>query len=425
MVVVATFVVLLLIGLPVAIVIGLAAVVWLFTAGMDVFLVAQRMFTGLDTFSLLCVPFFVMVGELMNGSGLTDRLIKVAQLIVGHLPGGLAHINVVTSMLFAGVSGSASADTAAVGGVLIPAMIKEGYSPGYSAAVTAASSCIGPIIPPSMLMIFYAITAEESIQTLFCAGMIPGILMGITQMILCAYYAKKEGHKPNNRRATFKEVIAAIKECWLALLAPIVLVGTILGGVCTPTESGAICCLYCFIVGMFVYKNIKLKDMPQMLANAALMTGTCFYIVATASFLAWMLTAQGVSQAIGVALSGLTGNWVLLMTMFILILLFFGTFMESIAAIIILTPIFLPLATAAGISKVHLGLVMVLGMDLAMITPPVGICLFIAMRIAKISLEDLVKSIWPFMLVCFVVLFAIGYFPQLVTFLPKLLGMMG
>lgn len=422
MLIIGTFVVLLLIGLPVAVVIGLSAVVWLMTSGMDVFLVAQRMFTGLDTFSLLCVPFFVFVGELMNGSGLTDRLVKVAQLIVGHIPGGLAHINVVTSMLFAGVSGSATADTSAVGGVLIPSMIKEGYSPAYSAAVTAASSCIGPIIPPSMLMVFYSITAEQSVATMFCAGVIPGIVLGLVQMVLCAYYAKKEGHKPYSKRATLKDIWNGLKECCLALLAPIILVGTILGGVCTPTEGGAISCMYCLLVGAFVYKTIKWKDIPRMLKNTALMTGTCFFIVSTASFLAWMLTAQGVSQQIGVMLSALTSHKLLLMTMFCVILLFFGCFMESIAAIIILTPIFLPLAKAAGVDPIQLGLVIVLGMDLAMITPPVGMCLFISMRIANISLETLTKAVWPFIVVSVLVLLLIAYWPGFTMFLPRLLG---
>jgi len=273
-----------------------------------------------------------------------------------------------------------------------------------------------------MLMVFYAVIADQSIARMFCAGLIPGIALGLIQMVVCAYYAKKDGHKPYSKRARLPDLIACLKDCWLALLAPLLLIGTILGGVCTPTEGGALACFYCFIVGMFIYKTISWKDLPKMLLETALMTGTCFLIVSTASLLAWLLTAQGVSAQIGVMLSGLTEHWMLLMTMFILVLLFFGTFMESIASLIILVPIFLPLAVSAGIDPIHLGLVMVLGMDLAMITPPVGICLFIAMRIANLSLERLTKAVLPFLIVSILVLMLIAYVPELVMFLPRILN---
>lgn len=422
MILIITFLGLLCLGLPICFVIGGSSVIWLLTRDMDLFLLAQRMFTGMDSFVLLAMPFFMLCGTLMNYAGITRRMIDFAKVCVGHLPGGLSQINVLASMLFAGVSGSASADTSAIGGVMIPAMVKEGYSPEYSAAVTAASSCVGPIIPPSHLMLVYAVLANCSPAYLFVAGLVPGIFLGVSQMILCAYYAKKRGYMAHVKRASFKQFLTTAKDGFFALLAPIIILVGITSGICSPTEAGALAAMYCFFLGLCIYRELKLKDIPKILIETAITTGSCFLIIATANFLAWLITSAGVPQLMVQFLAPLTSNWMLLMLGFILVLLFFGTFMDTIAAMIILVPIFLPLAEIAGINVAHLGLVVVLGMDLGVITPPVGVCLFLACKIANIKLEPLVKEILPFILISVLVLITIGLVPQLVLFLPELLG---
>lgn len=416
------FLILLCIGLPICFVIGGSSLAWLFAKDMDIILLAQRMFTGMDSFVLLAMPFFVLCGNLMNHSGITKRMIAFAKVCVGHLPGGLSQINVLTSMLFAGVSGSASADTSAVGGVLIPAMVEEGYDADYSAAVTAASSCVGPIIPPSHLMLVYAVQASCSPAYLFVAGVVPGVILGLSQMVLCAYYAKKRGYMAHAAKPTWKAFFVTAKDGLLALMAPVIILGGIAGGICSPTEAGAFAATYCILIGMFVYKELKLKDLPKILLESAKTAGSCFLIISTASFLAWLITAQGIPQLVTSVLGPLSHNWMLLMLGFVIILLFFGTFMDTIAAMIILVPIFLPLAIQAGIHPVHLGLVVVLGMDIGVITPPVGVCLFLACKIAKIKLEPLVKAILPFLAVCIFVLLLIAFIPELTLFLPEFLG---
>lgn len=420
MILVVAFLIFLCLGLPICFVIGGSTTIWLFDREMDLFLLAQRMFTGMDSFVLLAMPFFMLCGTLMNYSGITKRMINFAKVCVGHLPGGLSQINVLASMLFAGVSGSASADTSAIGGVMIPSMVKEGYSPEYSAAVTAASSCVGPIIPPSHLMLVYAVLANCSPAYLFVAGVVPGVLLGVAQMILCAYYAKKRGYMAHVKKATSKEFLATAKDGFMALMAPAIILVGITSGICSPTEAGALAAVYCIILGLFVYKELRIKDLPKILIETAITTGSCFLIIATANFMAWLITSAGIPTVMAQFLAPLTGNWRLLMLGFVLVLLFFGTFMDTIAAMIILVPMFLPLARLAGIGTAHLGLVVVLGMDLGVITPPVGVCLFLACKIAKIKLEPLIKEILPFILVSAAVLVIIALFPGLVTFLPNL-----
>lgn len=420
MILVVVFFVLLCLGLPICFVIGGSSVVWLFNRDMDLFLLAQRMFAGMDSFVLLAMPFFMLCGTLMNYSGITRRMIEFAKVCVGHLPGGLSQINVLASMLFAGVSGSASADTSAIGGVMIPSMVKEGYSPEYSAAVTAASSCVGPIIPPSHLMLVYAVLANCSPAYLFVAGIAPGLLLGISQMVLCAYYAKKRNYMSHVKRASLKQFLNTARDGFMALLAPAIILVGITSGFCSPTEAGALAVVYCLFLGLVVYKELRIKDFPKILVETAITTGSCFLIIATANFMAWLITSAGIPQIMAGFLAPLTSNWRLLMMGFILVLLFFGTFMDTIAAMIILVPIFLPLARIAGINPAHLGLVVVLGMDLGVITPPVGVCLFLSCKIANIKLEPLVKEILPFIIVSAAVLVVIGMIPQFVLFLPEL-----
>ena len=415
------FLICMVLGVPIAFCLGITAAVSLISLDMPLRVVAQRIFTGMDSFPLMAVPFFVLAGDLMNYGGTTIRLVRFSNALVGWIRGGLAHTNIVASMFLAGISGSAVADASAIGGILIPGMTKEGYDVEFSAAVTASASTMGPIIPPSILMVIYGVTTGVSIGALFAAGFIPGVLIGFSLMAVAYFIARKRNY-PKLPMISLSGFFIALKKATFALIAPIIILGGILLGVFTPTEAAAVAVAYAFFVGVFVFRELRLANIPGILVQSGITTSVLLLVIGTANVLAWVLSAEQIPQKIAEAMLGISNNpyWILLLIN--LFLLVVGMFMESGAAIIILAPVLSQVAQTVGLNPLHFGFVMVLNLVLGLLTPPLGVCLFVACSIARIPLTALVKAIFPFLMVEVVVLFLVSYFPWLALWIPKLLG---
>ncbi len=412
----------LIIGVPVAFVLGLTPLVALITQGeTPLVLVAQRIFTGMDSPVLMAVPFFILAGNIMSAGGMTQRLVKFCNVLVGPLRGGLAYINVAISMLFAGITGAAVADTSAVGSILIPAMKKEGYDSDFSAAVTATSSTIGPVIPPSIPFIIYGVLGEVSIASLFLAGFVPGILLGLFQMVVIWFYARKRQY-PKRGRPPFREAIRVSLDAFLVLLMPIIILGGILSGIFTPTESACIALFYALFIGLFVYRDIHLRDLPQILIRTGATSSLVMLVIGTASIFSWLLASEEIPLSFTDAILALTHNKVLILLLVNILLLIIGTFMETTASLIILTPVLLPLMSKIGVDPLHFGVILVLNLVIGLTTPPVGVCLFVACSIGKTNLERLSRAIFPFLVASIAVLIICTYWEGLIMAIPKLFG---
>ena len=428
---------LLLLGTPIGFALGITAVLSLakmsgvdqlpilLNPGSDVFIfkmVSQRFYAGLDMFTLMAMPFFIFAGAIMNKSGITHRLVQFSNTLVGHLRGGLAHANIVASIFFSGMTGAAVSDTAAIGTMLIPAMEEDGYDKDFSAAVTAASSIIGPTIPPSNMMVIYGSLMSVSIAGLFAAGFVPGLLIAIFLMILSGFISKKRGY-PKSDRSSLKQMLIATKDAILPLLMPIIILGGILTGIFTPTEAAAVAVGYAFIIGFFVLRTLKISDIPDLLYQTGKTTGVVFLIIGSASILGWILTMERVPEAVAAGFLSVSNNPHIILLLILILMLIVGMFMDIAAALIILGPILHPIAVNnLGIDPIHFGIIMVLSLNLALMTPPVGACLFVACNISKLSLEALTRAIWPFIIVEVIALFIIAYWSDLVLFFPRLVG---
>ena len=415
------FFILLILGVPIAFSMGLGSAIALFLSGaVDPVLVGHKLFTGVDSFSLMAIPFFMLSGELMEQGGLSKRLVDLSSALIGHITGGLGLVDILTSVIFAGISGSAAADTAAVGSMMIPGMKKKGYPGGLAAVIQACAGSLGPIIPPSMTMIIYCSLTNTSIAALFMAGVIPGLLIGLSLMVLTFFYAKKLGIK-GEKKSNLKEVLAAFKEAIWALIMPLIIIGGIVGGFFTPTEAGAIAVVYAFIVGMFVYREFTLKDLPRILQKAAGMTSMSLLIVAGAAIFSFLVAYAKVSQSVVAFLTSITDSKYVIMILLVLFLLVVGMFIETIAATIIVAPILLPVAAQYGIDPIQFALVMVITLVYAGVTPPVGGVLFITIGIAEVKLKDTLKYLMPYLAAVFIVVLLCIFVPQVSTFLPNLL----
>jgi len=385
-------------------------------------LIPHMMFEGTDSFPLLAVPFFVLAGALMNAGGITRRLVNFANLLVGHVRSGLALVNVVASMFFAGVTGAAVADTSAIGSVLIPAMKDEGYDLDFSAAITAASSTMGPIIPPSIPMIIYGVSAEQSIGALFLAGIIPGLLIGLSLMAV-AYFSNSQPQSSAQTRkeaASWRSILLGVKDALLALFMPAFILGGILAGIFTPTEAAAVSVLYAFFVGRFIYNELSYRQLPALMQESLVVTAVIMFIIANAAIFGWLVAALQLPQKIITLLTaGISSPWAILI-LINLFLLVVGTFMETTASLIILTPVLLPLARQIGLDPIHFGAIMVLNLVIGLTTPPLGVCLFISSGIAGISLERISRAMIPFLLAAIVVLLLVTYIPSLSMWIPQL-----
>lgn len=384
--------------------------------------VSQAIFNGMGNLPLLAIPFFMLAGEIMNRGGITEKLIKFAMLLIGRLPGSLAHAGIVSSMFFGGITGSAQASASCMGGILIPAMEKEGYSVKEAAGVISAASVCGPIIPPSIIMVVYATAVGASVGSMFMGGVIPGIMAGLILMVI-VLLRNRVCHFP---RRTEKLAAAEIKKTLIdgiiPLGMPVIVVGGIMGGICTATEAGAIAVVYSLIVSLFITRTLKLRDMGPILLSAANSAAPLLLIIACAKVFSYGLTALQMPVLVNDLILSITDNkWVFLLLVNILLLIM-GMFMDGGAAVIILAPILAPVAASMGISLVHFGVVMCLNLTIGCITPPLGYCLFITGKIGKISIEDTVRGTLPYMLGEIIVLLLITYVPVLVTFVPSVLG---
>ncbi|NAO98907.1 TRAP transporter large permease [Vreelandella titanicae] len=418
-----SFLILLLVSVPIAISLGLASTIaLLFSGKVSSSYIAQGLVTSIDSFPLMAVPFFILAGDLMGEGGLSRRLLNVADVFFGRYTGGLAVIGVVTSMFFAAISGSGPATVAAIGGLLLPAMARAGYEKGYSVGVLASAGSLGIIIPPSIPMIIYAVSANVSITEMFLAGAVPGLLIGLG-LILTAYIkARKAGYTGDETRYTAKEKLSTVWEAKWALLVPVIILGGIYGGVFTPTEAAAVGVIYGFIVGVFFHKEIKLKSLYDVIAKSALTSATVIIIVGTATIFGRMLAIERIPFMIAEHIVSLTDNPILILVLINVLLLFVGMFMETLAAIIILVPILLPVVIAVGIDPVHFGIVMILNLAIGMVTPPVGVNLFVGARVGGTSLEKASGGAIPFILAMFAVLALVTYVPWISLALVNLMG---
>ncbi|MGC4408265.1 TRAP transporter large permease [Rhizobium rosettiformans] len=418
------FMILLLLGFP--IVFGLIAapaiLLWLNGQERDIVLLYRNVYNGMDSFPLMAIPFFMLAGELMNRAGITMRLVEFAQAVIGHLRGGLAHVNILSSMLFAGLSGSAVADVSALGSMLIPAMEKQGYSRKFATAVTAASSIIGPIIPPSGIMIIYAYVMGESVAALFLAGIVPGVLIGLSLMAIVYLLADRENLPAATTRATWSERGRASLNAFWPLMTPVIIMGGILGGIFTPTEASAIAVGYAIFIGLFVLRSLKVGDMPRILMRAAMTSAVVLLLVGAAMAFKTVASLSHTPELLASIILSLSENPLVLLLLINLLLFVVGMFLDAGPAIIILGPILGPIFTQMGVDSVHFAIIMAVNLTVGLLTPPMGLVLFVSSSVSGLKVETIAKATLPFLAAEIVVIFLITYFPALTLTLPRLAG---
>ncbi|MFH1943610.1 MAG: TRAP transporter large permease [bacterium] len=422
---VASFLVLLIVGVPISFSIGIATILtMLFSIPPEpaITTVAQRMATGLDSFALLAIPFFILSGQLMGRGGIARRLIDAAKVIVGGLPGGLAYVNVLSCMFFGAISGSAVAATSAIGGFMIPLLDQEGYDTNFSVALNATASTTGLLIPPSNVLIVYSLASGGvSIAALFIAGYMPGILVGLGLMAVCAVIASIKkypvGEHPHIRDAV-KKLMAAVP----SLLLIIIVIGGIIAGIFTATEAGAVAVIYALILSVLVYREVKIRELPSILLKTSETTAIVMLLIGTSSAMSWILSYENIPQSISAALIGLTQSKIIILLLINLILLIVGTFMDMTPAVLIFTPIFLPVVVRLGLTPLHFGIIIVLNLCIGLCTPPVGSVLFVGCGIGKTPITRVARAMLPFFAVMILVLMLITYIPSITLFLPRLFG---
>jgi tripartite ATP-independent transporter DctM subunit len=412
-----------LLGSPLAFSMLLSSFIYLMVrGGLPATIIIERMSSGLNSFPLLAIPLFILAGRIMNTGGITRRIFNFCLGFVGHLRAGLAYVNVLASIIFAGITGSSAADVAGLGAVEIKTMKEEGYDSGFSASITAASSCIGPIIPPSIVMIVIGVISEVSIGKLFAGGLIPGLLMGFAMMMVIFYYTlhKKEYFPAPAPKATFKERLKYTKEGLPSVLSPVIILGGILTGIVTPTESGVIAVIYSLVLG-FIYKEIKFKDLFNILKDSALSTGLVMFVIVAAQMFGWVVTMERVAYAFNNFIHyAALPNWLVLL-MINLIVLILGCFIEGTAAIMIVVPVFLPIIKSIGLDPIHFGVFLSINTMIGLLTPPVGMSIYIASDLAGVSSWEVFKKSAPFSFIIVVILLLTTYIPTFSMWLPNLM----
>lgn len=408
-------------GFPVAFALAGSALIAIIVDGqVPELVVLHRMVGGIDSFPLLSIPFFVLAGALMNSSGITNRIFDFANAMVGWMRGGLGHVNISASIMFAGMSGAAVADAGGLGAIEVKAMRNKGYDAGFSVGVTAASSTIGPIIPPSLPMIIYGVMAGASIGQLFAAGFIPGLLMAIALMAMVAYYAKKRNY-PKDARFCVSRITTTFQAAFLSLMTPVIIIGGILFGIFTATEAAIAATAYALLLGTFVYRTLTWQKLVKVSMETIETTSIILLIIAGAAIFSWVLTSQRVTEGFTEWMLTITDSKTAILLLMTLILFVVGCFMETIAAITILTPILLPVAISLGIDPVHFGVMMVLNLMIGLLTPPVGMVLYVLSRVSKVPFEECAKATIPFLIPLVIVLFLVTFIPELSMWLPTLL----
>ncbi|GAA4705770.1 TRAP transporter large permease [Brevibacillus fulvus] len=417
------FFMLMLIRVPISLVLGISSVLYIVMSDKWGLLesLPQRLYSGVEGFSLLAIPLFMLAGELMNASGITVRLIEFAKTLAGHFRGGLAYVNVIANVFLASIIGSATAQTAMMSRVMIPQMEKDGYNRSFAAATTASAALLGPIIPPSMLFIIYAVGSSVSISQMFLAGIIPGILLAASLIGLIAFIGYKQNF-PKTQRATFDQLFKGFVRVLPALSVPLIIIGGTISGVFTATESAGIACVLAIVFGKFVYGGLKFKQFPKILVQAGLSTATVTMLLSMASAFGWVLAFEQVPQHLVEWIGGITSSPGVFLLLVNLLLLITGVVMDEMAVMVILLPIFLPLLEHFHINPVHFGVVLCLNATIGLLTPPVGAGLFIASAVGEVRLEELIKAIWPFIAVTIIDLLLITYWSDLTLWLPGIFG---
>ena len=405
------FLVLVMIGLPIAYCTGLAAVASLIFAGTPLTAAAQRVFAAADSFTYLAIPFFMLSGKLMEHGGISRRMIKLAEILVGYVAGGLGVVSTLACMFFGAVCGSSTGTVAAIGSIMMPSMEENKYNRGFAGAIISVAGSLGILIPPSIPMIIYAVSQGVSVADLFTAGIEVGIISGVALIIYIILKSKKCGYVGTDHRPTLKEVWIAFKDALLALLMPVIILGGIYGGIFTPTEAAAVACLYAFFVGCFVYKQFSIKDFPKILLEAGKNTATVMFIIVTSALFGWQLTILQIPQTLATGILSITTNKFLIICIMLLFLVFIGMLMEGNAYLIILSPLLAPIASALGINLVQFGLIMVVSICVGTITPPMGLNMFCICGIYPVKIEEIIKNIIPFVLIMVGVLFLVAFVP--------------
>ncbi len=413
------FFILLILRFPIAFALGISTFIYILLEGIPLIVIPLKMYTGIDVFVLLSIPGFILAGNLMNSCGMTDRIIRFSNNLLGHIRGGLSLANIGASMIFSGISGTAISDTASIGSVMIPAMKKEGYDPAFSCAVTAASSTIGPIIPPSLPMIIAGSLTGISIGKLFLAGAIPGLLLAIGLGVVSYSISIRKNH-PRQPKSTWMQRGKGFYDAFYALLMTFLILYGIIGGFFTPTEASVVAVLYALLVGSLIYRTLTWKGVAAVMTGSAGTTASLMILVGFANLFGWILISEQVPQNLAELLLSITKNKFLLLLLINILLIVIGTFMETIAALLIVYPILLNVAVSVGIDPVHFSVIAVLNLIIGLNTPPVGVCLFVASGIGKVSVEKVAKAGLPFLLVSLLVLLLVTYIPALSLFLPGL-----
>ncbi len=410
---------LLIIGVPVAVSLGLASLVFILTNGMPSVIVLHNMVNGVNSFPLIAIPFFILAGHLMNTAGITTKIFNFARAMVGWMHGGLGHVNVGASVVFAGMSGAAVADAGGLGNIEIKAMRDAGYDTDFSVGITAASSTIGPIIPPSLPLVIYGVVADTSIGQLFAAGLIPGLLMAFALMVMVAWFAKRRNY-PRDDRFRFSIFWRTLREAVLPLMTPIIIVGGIVTGIFTPTEAAVAAVAYSMFLGLVIYRTLNWKSMLRVSMDTIEMTASILMIVAASAIFGWILTANQVANQFADLLLGFTENKIAVLLIITLLVLIIGCFMETIAAITILVPVLLPVAIQIGIDPVHFGIILILNLMLGLLTPPVGMVLFVLSKVSNVPFERCVVATAPFLVPLIAVLLLLTFVPVFSMWLPTL-----
>jgi tripartite ATP-independent transporter DctM subunit len=413
------------IGFPIGYALGVAGVVGILQMGGPEFLpmAPQRFFAGLDLYTFLAMPFFILAGEIMNRAGITERLAAFADSLVGYLRGGMAQSCVVSSVLFAGITGAAVAEAAAFGNTMVPAMQKSGYKRPFACAVVVAGSIIGPTIPPSNLMVIYGSLMGVSIAGLFAAGILPGLLMGLFCMAVIAAFGRRWNLPKSDKRPSLMGIVRAFRASLLALVMPVIILGGILGGIVTPTEGAAIAVFYALFIGTVVFREITFASLFEMLVRTARITGVVFLIIASASILSWWMTYERLPQMITGAFLSISENPATIILLILVLLLILGMFMDINAILIILGPVLGALAVAIGMDPVQAGVMIVLALNIGLMTPPVGASLFVLSSVTGETIERISAAMWPFMAAEIAVLFLVAYWPDVTLAVPRLLGL--
>ena len=410
----------LVVNVPVGIAIGVSSLAAVLADGrLSSTYIVQQLVTSADSFPLMAIPLFILAGELMSAGGVSKRILNVCNLFFGRITGGLAIVTVIVCMFFAAVSGSGPATVAAVGSMVVPTMLEKGYSKSFTLALIATAGSIGVVIPPSIPMVIYGVSTSTSISGMFMAGFLPGILIGIGLIICCYFYCKKQGWKGDDRRYTVKEKMAAVWDAKWALINPVIILGGIYAGIFTPTEAAAVAAVYAFICGTFIHRELNIKNIFDPIAASCSTTGTTMVIIGCATAFTKILTIQRIPDMITKGISGLTTNYVLILLLINLLLLIVGCFMDTTPAMMVLSPILLPIALSIGMNPIHFGVIMVVNLAIGFITPPLGINLFVAARVGREPLETVTSGIMRFMVVMLICLMLITFIPAISMLIPN------